>query len=478
MQHADIEGGGMRSWLASHVWFPLQERLKGHETLRILREMEAADRMSAAELAQLQRDRLQTLIASSYRDVPYVRDQMQRAGLGPDDIGEPADLRKLPLLRKTDVRQNRSLLKSQTAKHLSGFTSGGSTGEPLIFDLGKTRIASRVACRLRVGRWWGVGIGDPEIALWGSPIELSRQDRIRRVRDRLLATRLLSAFEMTEQMMTEYVGIIAEGRWRQIFAYPSAIYVLCLHARKLRVDLRKSGVKVVFVTSEVLLPHQRQLITETLGCPVANGYGGRDSGFIAHECPEGGMHLMADAVITEIVDALGDPVPPGEMGDIVVTDLFSHEAPFLRYVTGDMGVSSTRQCSCGRSLPLLERIEGRSNDAVVTPDGRIMHGQSLVAGLMAIEGIEQFRICQKRLDAFHLQIVRNGSYHSEAAEEAVRARWTQMMRAPVQVTFEYVPRIAAEARGKFRHIVSELPEADRVRNSRLGEQSPMVGDSR
>jgi phenylacetate-CoA ligase len=279
-----------------------------------------------------------------------------------------------------------------------------------------------------------------------------------------MATRLLSAYELNEAMMSRYLEIIASGRWRQIFAYPSAIYLLCLHAQKLGISLRKSGIRVIFVTSEVLYPHQRELITEVVGCPVANGYGGRDSGFIAHECPQGGMHVMADAVIAEIVDAEGRPVPPGESGEIVVTDLYSHEAPFIRYATGDIGVASKRLCWCGRSLPLLERLDGRSNDAVVTADGRVMHGQSLVGLVMEIEGVEQFRIYQKDYDRFHVQIVSNQRYRSES-ESRIRQTWSDRLRTPLQVTFEYMAQLPTERSGKFRHIVSELPAGRGLRNA-------------
>jgi len=453
----------MRRWLTWNLWFRLHERLKGHHTFSILREMEAAERLSAADLQQLQNRRLQAFIDDCYRRVPYVRRRMDEAGVRPADVREPADLGRLPLLTKADVRQHRASLRSDVAKRLSSFTTGGSTGEPLIFDLGRRRIASRVACRQRVARWWGVTVGDPEIALWGSPIELSRQDSIRALRDRLMASRLLSAFEMTDGTMTQYIDLMAGGAYRQIFAYPSAIYLLCLHARALGRDLRHSGIKVVFVTSEVLLPHQRELISETFGCPVANGYGGRDSGFIAHECPQGGMHVMADAVVTEIVDASGRPVPPGEAGQIVVTDLYSEEAPFVRYVTGDIGAASVRRCACGRSLPLLDRIEGRANDAVVAPDGRVMHGQSLVGQLMGIDGIVQYRIRQKAPDVFHLQIVHSDAYRASSAEERIRSAWSRLMRAAVTVTFEYVPRIAPDPQGKFRHIVSDVPPSARLR---------------
>src|SRR5437899_8886130 len=176
-----------------------------------------------------------------------------------------------------------------------------------------------------------------------------------------MATRLLSAFEMNEATMSQYLDVLESRSWSQIFGYPSAIYLLCLHARKVGRDLRRVGIRVAFVTGEVLLPYQREMIQETLNCVVANGYGGRDSGFIAHECPQGGMHLMADAVITEIIDASGQPAAPGEPGAIVVTDLYSHAAPFIRYATGDIGVLSKRRCTCPLPLPLIERIDGRSN---------------------------------------------------------------------------------------------------------------------
>ncbi len=201
----------MRRWLIRNVLFRLQEQAKRHPTYRILSEMEATDRLSVPELEALCSARLQSFVAYCYAHVPYVKKRMQEFGLTPSQIREPRDLALLPLMRKADVRNHREDLRSDQARHLTSFSTGGSTGEPLLFDLSKRRISSRVACRQRISKWWGVSVGDPEIALWGAPMELSRQDWLRSLRDRCLSTRLLSAFDMDTTVMSKYPDIIEQS---------------------------------------------------------------------------------------------------------------------------------------------------------------------------------------------------------------------------------------------------------------------------
>jgi phenylacetate-CoA ligase len=453
----------MHKWLVWNVFFPLHEWGKGHPSFRILNEMEAADLLTGAEMQKLRAVKLQRFLQYAYANVPYVERIMQQANLVPSDIQGPADLVRLPLMRKADVRRNREQMRSRLAGKLTSFSTGGSTGEPLLFDLPQERIASWIACRQRAMRWRGLSAGDKEYAIWGSPVEVTRQDRLRNLRDRILATRLLSAFEMNESVMSHYLDLLEKGDCRTIFAYPSSIYLLCQHARKTGRNLRRTGIKTVFVTGEILFQHQRELIADTLNCPVANGYGGRDSGFVCHECPQGGMHIMADATIVEILDPQGQPVPVGESGEIVVTDLYSREVPFLRYATGDVGALSSRVCPCGRPLPLLDNIEGRTTDFIVAPDGTILHALSVIYILREIDGIEQFKILQKEVNRFHVQVVRNQQYRIES-EARIREGLRKRLRSPVEVTVEYVTTLPPERSGKFRHVISEVPMEKEARS--------------
>jgi phenylacetate-CoA ligase len=446
----------MQRWLVWNLFFPLHEWAKGHPSFRILKDMERNEFLTASAMEELRARKLQNLIRYGYENVPYVQSIMREAGVGPADIQGPGDLRKLPLLRKADVRKHRERLRSRIAGKLTSFSTGGSTGEPLLFDLPKERIASWIACRQRAMRWFGLSIGDKEYAIWGSPVEVTRQDRIRNLRDRFLNTALLSAFEMSEPVMRRYINWLLKGDCRTIFAYPSSIYLLCQYAQRQGIDLRRTGIRTVFVTGEILFPHQRELIAETLNCPVANGYGGRDSGFVCHECPQGGMHIMADATIVEILDSDGAPMPEGEPGEIVVTDLYSREVPFIRYATGDIGALTSRKCNCGRPLPQLEKIQGRTTDFIIAPDGTILHALSVIYILREIEGVEQFKIRQKAVDRFHVQIVRNERFQA-ASEQRIRESLCQRLRARVQVNIEYVPALSPERSGKFRHVISEVP---------------------
>lgn len=377
--------------LVSAILFPLHEKLKKHSTVKIRKALEQSQWQSPEQLKTAQSQRLQQFIRTICAHVPYYKDVMQSRGLTPEDIKSSEDLVKLPFLDKQTIADNFESLKSDIAGPLNRFNTGGSSGQPLIFLLGNERVSYDVAEKWRATRWWDVDIGDKEIVAWGSPIELGAQDKVRLVRDKLFRSELIPAFDMTEEKLQGFIHRIKESRPKMLFGYPSVFDLLAKTAEKAGIRLDNLGIKVAFVTSERLYPYQRENISRVFGCPVANGYGGRDAGFIAHECPSGGMHLSYEDIVVEIIDKEGNPLPPGEAGEIVVTHLGTSEFPFVRYRTGDIAVLSDKRCACGRGLPMLESIEGRSTDFVVAADGTMMHGLALIYILRDMDGIEALR---------------------------------------------------------------------------------------
>lgn len=445
----------MYTRLVSAVVFPLHERMKGHETVAVRRFLEKSQWWAPGALARHRVDRLRRLLARAGARVPYYGRLFAELSFDPENLRSTAELARLPFLTKPLIRENLEALKAEDAGPMTLFNTGGSTGEPLQFYLGSERVSHDVAAKWRATRWWGVDIGDPEIVIWGSPIELLAQDRVRELRDRLFRTRLLPAFEMSESRLDEFVDEIVRTRPRMLFGYPSSLALVAEHARARGRDLTALGIRVAFVTAEQLYPHQRQALATGYGCRVANGYGGRDLGFVAHECPEGRLHITAEDVLVEIVDSEGRSLPEGEQGEIVVTHFATGEFPFIRYRSGDLGALSHETCPCGRGLPLLQEVSGRTTDFIVAKDGTVMHALALIYAIRDVPGVKNFKILQEDLDHTRVLLVTENGFPAER-EEGIRKRLAERLGASVRISIARVAEIPKTASGKHRYVESRV----------------------
>lgn len=445
-------------WRASvsGVLFPIHEYLKGHDSVSRRRALERSQWWSPQELADYRSRRLQAFLSRAGERVPYYRSLFHDLGILQSESVSGFDLlHRLPLLDKSGIRSNLDALRAEDARGLMPFNTGGSTGEPLTFFLSRERVSHDVAAKWRATRWWGVDIGDPEAVLWGSPIELGAQDRLKALRDRLLRTRLFPAFAMSEANMDRYLREIRRMRPRMLFGYPTALALLAERARKTVMAMYDLDIHVAFVTGERLYPEQRSMISEVFGCRVANGYGGRDAGFVAHECPEGGMHLSAEDIIVEVVDEQGNPVSGGEPGELVVTHLATADFPFIRYRTGDVGVLDDRPCPCGRGLPLLGEIHGRDTDFVVAADGTAMHGLALIYSVREQRGVQRFRIVQESLQRTRVEVVPDEQW-SNAVATNIQEGFRRRLGEAVDIEVVRVDDIPPERSGKYRYVVSHV----------------------
>ena len=441
--------------VVSNYLFPIHERLKGHDTVRLRHALETTQWWSSKQLAELQLARLRELLQYAYRYVPYYTDLLDQVRIIGGNINALEELQKLPLLTKGLIRENLERLKSSRARGLMRFNTGGSSGEPLIFYLSPERVTHDVAAKWRATRWWDVDIGDPEIVLWGSPIELNTQDRFRALRDRLLRTKLLPAFAMSPQQLDKFIKEIVKRRPRMLFGYPSALAHVARYAREKGIDMGRLGIRVAFVTSERLYDEQRSTIESVFACRVANGYGGRDSGFIAHECPQGGMHLTAEDIIVEIVDAHDNVLPLGQAGEVVVTHLATRDFPFIRYRSGDVAVLGDRPCACGRGLPLLREIQGRTTDFITAVDGTVMHGLALIYVIRDLPGVAAFKIIQESLKLTRVLLVPETGFEPGNIDR-IRAEFKTRLGEDVEIAIEQVKHIPPEKSGKYRYVVSKL----------------------
>jgi phenylacetate-CoA ligase len=451
---------GLRGLFARRVVYPLHERLLGRPTLAFLRDLERTQWLPRDGLERLQLAKLARLLRIALEHSPWHAARIRRAGLdtalaeGTLTLG---DLGRLPTMTREDARENAAAIRwPDVPGGAFQYNTGGSSGQPLIFHFGRGRQAADAACRIRARRWWGVDVGDPEAYLWGAPVELNRTDRVKTLRDRLLNQLLLNAFEMSPARMTEYIDALHAFRPRSVFGYASSVALLAAHARDTRRRLDLPGLKLVCTTGEPLYPHQRRLIEETFRARVANEYGARDAGFLAHESPAGQMLAMSETSILEVLDAAGRPVPPGTPGEAVITGLHSDAQPFVRYRTGDVVTLSGDACAQGRGLHVIEDVAGRTTDFVVRADGTVMHALAVIYVLRAVEGVAEFKLVQHAPEDVEVFVVLDARWTDASRRrvvEGLRARLGEGLR----VALREVDRIPAEASGKFRYVVSRVP---------------------
>ena len=215
--------------------------------------------------------------------------------------------------------------------------------------------------------------------------------------------------------------------------------------------------KGILSTSMMLVPHERLIIEDVFGVEVTDRYGCEEVSLIASECERHeGMHLNVEHLYIEFIKDDGSPARPGEMGRIIVTDLMNKAMPIIRYQVEDMGVPSDKKCSCGRGLPLMERIVGRTADFLIRRDGSRVAGISLIENtLTKIPGISQMQIIQEALGKFVINIVR-GSNYTDATRQALIKYLYDLFGDHIQIDLIPTNVINPEASGKYRFTICRL----------------------
>ena len=388
----------------------------------------------------------------AHTHVPYYRAILDDHGLTPQRLQSPHDLRDFPFLTREIVRTRFDDLRARAnLPRVHQRSSGGSTGVPVTVLVDMRRMGFVEAARMRAHRWFDVDVGAREIVLWASPIELTRQDRIRQIRDWWLNSRLLSAFDLGEDGLARYVEVIRRDQPVKMYGYASALFLLAAYFERESLP-PPSRLRAVFTTAEPLFDFQRKTIEAALGCPVGVEYGCRDGGLVALECPEGGLHIAAEGMYVEILD----PDAEGR-GEIVLTNLVSNAFPIIRYRTGDVGSLDPSPCRCGRGLPKLRGVEGRRTDFLVTPGGRVLHALSAIYILREIPAVREFRIVQEAVDHLVVHLVLRQPI-GPTEEASMRAQFTALFGPDMRVDIVRADSLPRTASGKFRYVESRVAQ--------------------
>ena len=440
--------------------YRIQERLLGRRTFSVLRELRESQWWPREKVEALQLERLKRIVATAYEKTSYWRSVMDENGFSPTDIRTLEDLRRFPLLEKSTWRARREEMTwHDEGRRLKLVRTSGSTNEALQFYTSSTREGHINAARMRGHEWAGVRRGEREMYYWGSPVELSKQDRIKRVRDWLLNDGLTNGFEVTPERVARYVEYWKRWRPKCIFGYPNTFVLTVRMAEQQGIDLgelRDYGLKVICTTSEMLGDVNREIISKGFGVPVHDSYGLREAGLVGYECEHFTMHCMDEQVILETIDPKTLEPTEGE-GELVVTNIVGPAMPIIRYRTGDIVTLSNKPCPCGRSLSRMSISGGRIADFLVTDQGKWVVGYSFIYICRSVPGIVKFQVRQDRIGEVRVLVVTDSDFPADGEErirKAVRAR----LGSTDEIVVELVDDIQPSPSGKYRPLVSKVGE--------------------
>ena len=437
---------------------------RGAQLLALLERLDRSERLPPARIEQEQFERLAALTKHAVGRIAFYRDRFAAAGIDSGAALTQELWRRLPVLERAEVQAHGEALCCRTlppdCRVAGEVHTSGATGRPIrvlktdfeqllweALTLRDHRWHRRdFAGTLAAIRWYPDGVAAPPAGQrwpdWGAPVA--------HVCPSGPSCGLSIAASSAQQ--AHWLGTVQPD---YLVAFPSLLPDLVRECRKQGVELAR--LKHIRTVSECVDAATRALCREAWGVPLHDIYSAQEVGYIALQCPDSGnYHVQAESAYVEILNEAGDPCGAGESGRVVVTPLYNFAMPLLRYALGDFAEAGAA-CTCGRGLPVIRRILGRTRNMLTLPDGGRLWPRLSELRYAEILPVEQFQLVQKSLSLLELRLV---AARRATADEERRLRDTIVARIghPFDIDFSYPERIARGATGKFEDFRSELPD--------------------
>ncbi|MFO1023647.1 MAG: hypothetical protein U1E70_00565 [Acetobacteraceae bacterium] len=422
------------------------------------------ERLAAAQFRQLG-----ALVSHAAAQVPFYQDRLRQAGLVPDGPVTSEAWHRLPILTRRDLQANQTALTARAYPtdhgQLTSSASGGSTGVPvrviktaleaLFWNANLVRkelwhrdkpeghlvlirsVADAFSAEQRAAARSPAGLRFPD---WGPPCATLWQTGPATLMDETLP-------------VAEQAAGLARLCPDYLLTKPASLRVLIAHCR--RHGLRLPSLRQVWTLSEVVDDDLRTACQQVLGAPIVHDYSANEVGYIAVQCPEAAhFHVMAESVLVEVLDDTGRQCAPGETGRVVLTPLQNFAMPLLRYEIGDEAVVGS-PCACGRGLPVLQQIIGRTLDVLTLPDGSQRRAELRHYRLARLTAVTEYQVVQRALDRIEVLLVLNRPLTGDEEAE-VRALAVAAFGPEFTIDIRIVETIARTPAGKLRPFLSMI----------------------
>ncbi len=354
---------------------------------------------------------LRQLLQEAYDFVPAYRDRLENAGVFANGKLDLANFAQIPPLTREDI-----VFHGTDFTHLKGkergmylFKTGGSTATPIQVVQDNHYWDWYLAANFFTNSWSGLRIGTPYFLLWSAYRDLHAQ--LHSWKDQFLVgflqgRRILNCRVSSPDVFTSFIQTINQQTdCHYLVGYAAELYALACHSQEQNLPINRPF-NAIYSTAENLTQQMRETIESVFQCPVYNRYGCREAGDLACECDhQNGLHINPLCNYVEVVDDEGKPLPYGEEGRILVTNLHNYAMPLIRYAIGDEGcLGSPQRCQCGREWQTLAKITGRTSEKLYLFNGKRFGGSFLHTAFDHLPLLQRYQIHQFDFDKLFIKL--------------------------------------------------------------------------
>jgi phenylacetate-CoA ligase len=413
-------------------------------------------------ISRVQNEKLQKLISYCYENIKYYRELFDRHRIRPDDIKLAADLVKVPVLTKEQLRNRFWDFLPKELPHCRVSRTSGSTGIPVcILSDVNSRInnsAAVIRCRKALGMHF---FGGPILTPLKNENEPPKQPHWTGLQG-IHKTFYINPYSSKDSDIEYTIKTIDRLHKPAVIGITAAVGAL---ARRIREgcfpELRPSA---VLTTGELLSEQARGLMENIFRVKVTDIYACNEAGDIAWQCKKGRLyHINADNCIVEIL-INGKPAEKGRAGEVVITNLNRYSMPFIRYKNGDLARFGFEDCRCGCKLPVISEIIGRTGEDIHLPDGKIIPWNQL-KGFMNHPDIRQFQLIQNKNGSLTVRFIPENKSNIELTKNILTSRFEALLGNSIGIDFSIVEKIAPDPSGKSRLVICRYEPPDRIFSS-------------
>ena len=402
------------------------------------------------DLQEYQLERLQELIKLAYNYVPYYHGTMQVFNVKPNDMSTLDDLSLMPFVEKDILRRRGREFLSSKASQIALYqcSTSGTTGTPLNIYRDLHNIGFEYAMLTRQREWAGLHPEDRYATLKGEMFSIRNIKKGVYWSMNLAENKLImSSYHLAEQTVDKYIDALEKFRPEAIDGYPSSIYALAKFMLERDVII---PMKAILTSSETLAFEQKSVIAQAFNCPVFDYYGMAERIAAIHTCELGKYHVVPEYSIVEFVR---NGSLPDDCYEIVGTSLNNDAMPLIRYRIGDIAKVTNKKCDCGRNYPVIDGIVGRTDDYIVTPEGKMVGRLDHI--FKGARNIIQAQLYQPSRYKIVLRVVPDRTFTKKDGERILE-KLHERVGDGIAFEIKYLSYIPRTRRGKIKSVISEV----------------------